>query len=73
MEYQKEYKQGYIVRMVTKVKGRSYSFLSSVFLVLHPYSIPTSLSTTPRREVNKRRIRDMWKNLHRGDQETPQN
>ena len=31
MEYQKEYKQGYIVRMVTKVKGRSYFFLSSVF------------------------------------------
>ena len=27
MEYQKEYKQGYIVRMVTKVKGRPYFFV----------------------------------------------
>ena len=31
MEYQKAYKQGYIVRMVTKVKDRPYFFLSSVF------------------------------------------
>ena len=45
MEYQKEYKQGYIVRMVTKVKGRPYFFLSSVFGCLFTRHLKLILSS----------------------------
>ena len=45
MEYQKAYKQGYIVRMVTKVKDRPYFFLSSIFGCLFTRHFKLSLSS----------------------------